>query len=369
MKQWVLHGKRGIDSLILEETPIPQPGENEVLVKLHAVSLNYRDLMIANVSTTYLAPTFERLDVLTYNAKGVYYWKQSDSVVPVSDGAGQVISIGAKVKRFTPGQRVMPTFFQGYISGNLTEEHMNSALGALPDGVLREYAVFNEDSLVRIPPSLSYEEASTLPCAGLTAWNCLYGSRSLRPGDTVLTQGTGGVSTFALQFAIAAGAETIATTGSAEKELRLKQLGVQHVINYREDPEWGTTAKLLSLDQKGANYVVEIGGPGTLHQSSRAAAVGGEVAIVGMLSVTNGNGKEIAPWNPHAAAHSTRRIAVGSRLQFDEMNRAIEVNKIRPVIDQVFDFKEAAEAFRYVWDGKHSGKVVIKIAEDGSSCV
>ncbi|PCH01984.1 Polyketide synthase, enoylreductase [Penicillium occitanis (nom. inval.)] len=343
MKQWVLHGRNGIDSLSFEETSIPQPGEHEVLIKLHAVSLNYRDLMIAN---------------------GIYYWKQSDSVVPVSDGAGQVISIGAKVKRFAPGQRVMPTFFQGYISGNLTQQHMDSALGALPDGVLREYAVFTEDSLVHIPPSLSYEEASTLPCAGLTAWNCLYGSRPLRPGDTVLTQGTGGVSMFALQFAIATGAETIATTSSAEKEQRLKKLGAHHVINYREDPEWGTTAKRLSLDQQGANYVIEIGGPGTLHQSSKAAAVGGEVAIVGMLSVTNGSSKEVAPWNPHAAAHSTRRITVGSRLQFEEMNRAIEVNKIRPIIDRVFGFEEADEAFKYVWNGKHSGKVIIKIAED-----
>lgn len=245
---------------------------------------------------------------------------------------------------------------------------MDSALGALSDGVLREYAVFNEDSLVHIPPSLSYEEASTLPCAGLTGWNCLYGSRSLQPGDTVLTQGTGGVSLFALQFAISAGAETIATTSSVAKEQRLKQFGVHHVINYREDPEWGTTAKRLSLNQQGANYVIEIGGPGTLHQSSRAAAVGGEVAIVGMLSVTaGGSNKKVAAWNPHAAAHSTRRITVGSRLQFEEMNRAIEVNKIRPVIDRVFAFGEAREAFEYVWEGKHLGKVVIKIAEDNSS--
>ncbi|EED21541.1 quinone oxidoreductase, putative [Talaromyces stipitatus ATCC 10500] len=345
MKQWVLHGKSGIDALKLEETGIPQPGENEVLIKIHTVSLNFRDLMIAT---------------------GTYYWKQSDAVVPVSDGAGEVISIGAKVKRFIPGQRVMPTFFQGYISGTLSQQHMDSALGALPDGVLREYAVFNEDSLVHIPSNLSYEEASTLPCAALTAWNCLYGSRPLQPGDTVLTQGTGGVSIFALQFAVAAGAETIATTSSETKEQRLKQLGAHHVINYRKDPEWGTTVRKLSLNQQGANYVVEIGGPGTLQQSSKAAAVGGEVAIVGRRSVDAGS-KEVAAWNPHAVVHSTRRIAVGSRLQFEDMNRAIEVNKIRPVIDRVFAFEDAKKAFKYVWNQEHIGKVVIRVAGDISS--
>ena len=212
-----------------------------------------------------------------------------------------------------------------------------------------------------MPSNLSYEEAATLPCAGLTAWNCLYGPRSLRAGDTVVTQGTGGVSMFALQFAVAAGAEVISTTSSKDKAERLTQLGARHVINYKEDANWGETAKKLSVGQQGANYVIEIGGPATIHQSSKAAAVGGEVTIVGRRSVEAGS-KEVAAWNPHGVVHGTRRITVGSRVEFEAMNRAIEVNKIQPVIDdRIFAFEEAKEAFQYLWDQKHIGKVIIKI--------
>ncbi|OIW33618.1 putative quinone oxidoreductase [Coniochaeta ligniaria NRRL 30616] len=341
MRQWVLRGQGSFDCLRLEEAPIPEVGENDVLVKLHAVSLNYRDLMIAT---------------------GTYYWPRSDPVVPVSDGAGEVISVGAKVSRFKPGQRAIPTFYQGFIGGALSAEvAVARSLGAVTNGVLREYAVFNEEGLVHAPSNLSYREAATLPCAALTAWNALYGPRPLRAGDTVLTQGTGGVSLFAVQLAAAAGAEVISTTSSSEKEERLRQLGAQQVINYKQDPNWGETAKKLSLGQAGANYVVEIGGPKTLVQSSKAAAIGGELSIIGNRSAEAGS-KEIAAWSPHTAVHGTRRIAVGSRLEFEDMNRAIEVNKITPVIDaRVFAFEEAVEAFQYLWDAKHFGKVVIQI--------
>ncbi|KAI9656757.1 MAG: hypothetical protein M1821_003396 [Bathelium mastoideum] len=336
MKQWVLHGTGSFDCLKLEEAPIPEVGDHEVLVKIHAASLNYRDLMIAT---------------------GTYYWSQSD-------GAGEVVSIGSRVKRFRTGQRVIPTFFQGFISGALTQEDSLSALGALADGVLREYAVFPENGLVHMPTHLSYEEAATLPCAGLTAWNALYGSgsRPLRAGDTVLTQGTGGVSIFALQFGVAAGAEVISTTSSEEKEAKLRHLGARHTINYKEDQEWGQTAKKKTLDQRGADFVIEVGGPGTLEQSSKAAAIDAQVAIVGRISVNAGN-RETGNWNPHGALHGTRRIMVGSQLQFEEMNRAIEINKIRPIIDErIFGFEEAREAFQYLWDQKHFRKVVIKFA-------
>ncbi|KAM0251641.1 hypothetical protein ACHAQJ_008101 [Trichoderma viride] len=340
MRQWVIRGTGNLDSLRLEEAPIPKVGENEVLVKLHAVSLNYRDIMVVT---------------------GTYYWGQSDPVIPVSDGAGEVISIGAKVKRFERGQRVIPTFYQGYIGGTLALDVALGALGAKNDGVFREYAVFNEEGLVHIPPNLSYEEAATLPCAALTAWSCLYGPRPLQAGDTVVTQGTGGVSVFALQFAVAAGAEVIATTSSAAKAERLKKLGARHVINYKDDVNWGESAKKLSLGQQGAHYVVEIGGAETLQQSSKAAAMGGEVAIVGKRSVQLG-AKDISAWDPHSVTHGTRRIAVGGRVQFEAMNRAIEVNKIQPVIDdRIFTFEEAKAAYQYLLDNKHFGKVVIKI--------
>ena len=235
-----------------------------------------------------------------------------------SDGAGEVVGVGPKVRWFRIGQPVIPTHFQGFISGTLTQDDALSALGAVADGVLRQYAVFKEDGLVHMPAHLSYEEAATLPCAGLTAWNALYGSglRSLRAGDTVLTQGTGGVSIFALQFGVAAGAEVISTTSSKEKEARLRQLGAHHTINYKEDIEWGKTAKERSLNQRGADYVIEVGGPGTLEQSSNATAIDAQVAVVGRISVKAGN-RETGNWNPHGALHATRRIIVGSRLQFD----------------------------------------------------
>lgn len=240
-------------------------------------------------------------------------------------------------------------------------EDAATGLGATADGVLREYADFNEEGLVHMPSHLSYEEAASLPCAALTAWNSLYGQRPLRAGDTILTQGTGGVSIFALQFGAAAGAEVISTTSSDLKGTRLKELGARIVINYKTDPNWGDTAKKLSLGQRGADHVIEIGGPGTLEQSSKAAALDGEVDIIGRRSVEAGN-RDAGGWNPHAALHGTRRILVGSRSQFIEMNRAIQVNKIRPVIDKrVFGFEEAKEAFQYLWDQKHFGKVVIKI--------
>ncbi|KAH8658096.1 putative quinone oxidoreductase [Xylariales sp. PMI_506] len=343
MRQWTLRGSGSFDCLKLEEAQIPVVGDHDVLVKLHAVSLNYRDLMIAT---------------------GTYYWPQSENVVPVSDGAGEVVAVGGKVKRFQIGQRVIPTHFQGFVSGTITMEHAMSALGGVAGGVLREYAAFSEQGLVEVPSHLSYEEAATLPCAALTAWNALYGtgsSRALRAGDTVVTQGTGGVSIFALQFSVAAGAEVIATTSSADKEARLRELGARHTVNYKSDGEWGQTAKELSLHQRGADYVIEVGGPGTLEQSSKAAAIDSQVAIVGRISVQAGN-RDTGGWNPHGALHSARRIAVGNRLQFEEMNRAIEVNKIRPVIDErIFSFEEAREAFQYLWDQKHFGKVVIRI--------
>jgi NADPH:quinone reductase-like Zn-dependent oxidoreductase len=274
-----------------------------------------------------------------------------------SDGAGEVVAVGNKVTRFQVGQRVVSAFFQSLIAGSLSFEQSNTALGGPIDGVLREYALFNEQGLVSIPNSLSYREAATLPCAGLTAWNALYGSKPLKPGDTVLVQGTGGVSIFALQFALAGGAEVIATTSSEEKEKVLKGLGAHHVINYKTNPEWGKTAKEISLDGRGVDYVVEIGGPTTMAQSSLAATIDGIVAVIGTRGGRKGDGG-----TEHLTLCTVRRIMVGNRMQLEDMIRAVVANGIKPMIDsKVFKFEEVKEAYQYLEDQKHLGKVVIDI--------
>jgi NADPH:quinone reductase-like Zn-dependent oxidoreductase len=198
-----------------------------------------------------------------------------------SDGAGEAVAVGPKVRLFKTGQRVTPTCFQNFHAGTLTSEQAKKILGGNIDGVMSEYRVFNENGLVEIPLSFSYRGAATLPCAGLTAWNAMYGGNAFRPGHTVLTQGMGGVSMFAVQFALAGGAQVIATTSSGAKWDYLNKLGVHHVINYKEDEEWGQTAKKLSIGQRGADYIFEIGWPNTFAQSSVAAEIEGTVAVIG----------------------------------------------------------------------------------------
>ncbi|KAE9369863.1 NAD(P)-binding protein [Stipitochalara longipes BDJ] len=328
VKQCVLRNAGSFDALKLESVHVPQPSDFDVLVKIHAASLNYRDLMIA---------------------KKTYYSLVEDGHVPVhnSDFAGEVFDVGSKVTRFERGDRVAGCVHQTHIAGVLTEKDTAQALGAALDG-----------GLVRIPHNLSFREGATLPCAALTAWNALYGGKPLRPGDTVLTLGMGGVSIFGVQFARVGGAEVISTTSSDDKAAVLRKLGARHVINYREDRDWGQTAKKLSNGGRGAEYVLEIGGPNTLEQSALAATMDGTIARIG---TRGGNQSGIATL-PHTSFANTRRIMIGSRMQFKEMNRAIEVNDIHPVIDQrVFGFQEAPEAFQYLWDQKAVGKVVIDI--------
>lgn len=274
-----------------------------------------------------------------------------------SDGAGEVVAVGGKVTRFQIGQRVLAAHFQSLIAGTISVQDGMTGLGGPVDGVLREYGVFNEQGLVLIPDSISYREAATLPCAALTAWNALYGARPLKPGDTVLIQGTGGVSMFALQFALAGGAEVIATTSNAAKEEMLKRLGAHHVINYKTNPEWGQVAKGLSLGGRGADYIIEIGGPTTLKQSSIAAAVDGTIAIVG----TRG-GRDGGEGPTHTNLATFRRIIVGNRLQLEELLRALVANGIKPIIDEkIFGFSELAEAYQYLDDQRHIGKVIVDI--------
>ena len=258
----------------------------------------------------------------------------------------------------------MTAFAQGHIAGPIVFDGSMVDLGASGDGVLRQYGVFNEQGLVLVPSHLSYVEASTLPCAAVTAWNALFGGRKLEPGDTVLTQGTGGVSIFAIQFAVAAGAEVVATTSSAEKAERVRGLGVRHVINYREDANWGATAKKLSLNGRGADFILEVGGPNTMAQSVNALAMDGVIAVIGTRGGKGGsddekNGGGLA--SVHNVMGQIRRIMVGNRMLFEQMCRAIEVNGIRPVVDRVFGFGELKEALAFLDGQGHFGKVVVRI--------
>jgi NADPH:quinone reductase-like Zn-dependent oxidoreductase len=270
-----------------------------------------------------------------------------------------VIKVGPKVTRFTVGQRVSPIFHGTHLYGTVSVQNAPSQLGTFHDGALRQYAVFNEQACVAIPDHLSYREAATLPCAALTAWNALYGgSKILKPGETILTQGTGGVSIFALQFAKLGGAQVVATTSSAAKAERLRELGADHVINYNEDAAWGQTARGFSYRGQGVDFVVEIGGPGTLGQSKLAAAIESQLAIVGARAQQGrtsqeSNGEELS---------NRRRVLAGSRQVQEEMNRLIQVSGLKPVIDEkVFTFAQVKEAYRYLQEARHFGKVVIDI--------
>lgn len=276
-----------------------------------------------------------------------------------SDGAGEVIKVGPKVTRFTVGQRASPIFHGTHLYGTLSTQNAASQLGTFHDGALRQFAVFNEHACVAIPDQLSYREAATLPCAALTAWNVLYGgARILKPGETVLTQGTGGVSIFALQFAKLGGAQVVATTSTTAKAERLKALGADHVINYNEDGTWGQTARRLSYRGQGIDFVVEIGGGGTLRQSKLAAGIGAQLAMVGARAE---QGQASAEGYDEEVTNR-RRILVGSRQLQEEMNRLIQVSGLKPVIDdQVFSFAEVKEAYRYLQEARHFGKVVVDI--------
>ncbi|PVI03516.1 alcohol dehydrogenase [Periconia macrospinosa] len=281
-------------------------------------------------------------------------------VVPGSDGAGTVESVGSRVTRFKTGDKVVTLFNQGHLAGPIDGAAIQTGLGGVIDGTLAEYGVFNENGLVAAPSNLDMIEASTLSCAALTAWNALYGleSRALKPGQTVLTQGTGGVSTFAVQFAKAAGATVIATTSSSEKAELLKKLGADHVINYKETPDWGEKAKSLTPDGKGVEHVVEVGGPTTMAQSLKAVAMEGVISIIGFIGGFSKDQPTFLDCLNHLC--TVRGLLVGSRLQFEDMNRAIEANNIHPVVDKKkFSLTELKDAYQYMWEQKHFGKLVV----------
>lgn len=327
----------GIENLALVERETPQPKPDEVLVKFHAASLNYRDYMVVT---------------------GTYNPKMKLPAVPFSDGAGEVTEIGSGVTKWKVGDRVMPLLVQRWFDGDYTEpiRRMSLGSGAHCDGVLREYGAFSEESIVRIPDHLSFAEAATLPCASLTAWNALFVSGKVRPGETVLTLGTGGVSVFAAQLAKLAGARVIATSGSDEKIEKLKQLGIDETINYRSREDWDA-AVLELTNGTGVDHVVEVGGAGTLGRSINSARFGGHVAMIGALTGAAG----FNPITVFMKAVRLQGISVGSRSMFEVMNKAISINKLKPVIDRVFEFNEVREALKHMESGSHFGKIVIKI--------
>ncbi len=326
----------GIENLALVERETPEPKEREVLVKFHAFSLNYRDLMMV---------------------KGWYNPKLKMPLVPFSDGAGEVVAVGSEVTKFRIGDRVMPIFMQGWLDGEVDFSKARTALGGDIDGVLREFGAFDENGLVCIPDNLNYEEAATLPCAGVTAYHALFESGKLRADDTVLLQGTGGVSIFALQFASHFGAKTIITSSSDEKLQKAKELGADELINYREREDWDK-AVLELTEKRGVDSIIEVGGAGTMRKSVAAVKMGGHIAVIGVLS---GNGEGVNPVSILQKSIKMHGIFVGSRQMFEDMNRLISANRIKPVIDKVFEFNQVKDALRYMESGSHFGKIVVKV--------
>jgi NADPH:quinone reductase-like Zn-dependent oxidoreductase len=338
MKAFIVKaGSNSFDGLVQVERPQPTAGAGEILVEMRAAALNYRDLLIP--VGRYFGGTVTK------------------DLVPLSDGAGEVVAIGSGVTRFKVGDRVAGTFFRNYIDGPPAAVE-RPALGSPADGVLAEYVVFNQQDAVHIPANHSFIEAATLPCAGVTAWNALMVSgRPLRAGDTVLVLGTGGVSLLALQLAQAAGARVIATSSNPAKEQKLRTLGAIATINYKANPEWHQDV-LKATGGAGVDCVVEVGGAGTLKQSMMSLAYAGKIAMIGVLSGFNGD------TNPHAVmlkGGSMHGIFVGNRAMFEQLVRAVEVNDIHPIIDRVFRFDEAAAAYQYQQSQAHFGKVVINI--------
>lgn len=299
--------------------------------------------------------------------QGEYPWDVKLGVVPGSDGAGTVLSVGKRVTRFRPGEKVVTLLLPQYFGGTPTEHVMKLGLGATTDGTFRSVGVFNEEGLVRMPDALTFTEAATLSCAGLTAWNSLFGltGRPLTAGQWILTQGTGGVSTFAVQFAKAVGARVIATTSTAEKAELLRNMGADHVINYRETPEWGPVAKDIT-GGTGVDMVVDVSGPATLKQSVASVRLDGIIAVVGFVG---GESKNEMPTLLDAWSNffTARGVWVGSRSQMEDMCRALDSNMsdIRPVVDpHVFRLHQVKEAYEYLSSGSHEGKVCIQISDD-----
>jgi NADPH:quinone reductase-like Zn-dependent oxidoreductase len=332
MKSYHAESGGGLASLVAKDHPVPQPGPREVLMRVRANSLNAREFSV--LAGTYPLPV-------------------KPDVVMCADGAGEIVAAGPGVSRAAVGDRVAAAMFPDWCDGPI-EVQYGAQIGGSLDGMLTEHVVLREDAVVRIPDHLSFEEGATLPCAGVTAWNALTGARRLQAGQTVLTLGSGGVSLFALQLAKLFGARVIATTSSDAKASRLRAMGADDVINYRTTPDWHLAVRDLT-GGRGVDQVIDTGG-GTLDRSIRSVALDGLVNFIGRLSA---EATAVDLNVLYSAAATVRVVFAGNRAHFKDMNRAITVNGLRPIIDRVFPFDDALSAFRYYETGRAFGKIVI----------
>lgn len=337
MRCYIIPKPGAIDALTQIERDTPQPGPGQVLVRVRATSLNYRDLITVIGRYARSAP--------------------KPDLIPLSDGAGEVVAIGAGVTRVKPGDRVAGCFMQRWAGGEIEDAAFTSAMGGATDGMLTEFAVLEQDGVVLLPPHLSFEQGATLPCAAVTAWHALVAFGGLKAGETVLVQGSGGVSVFALQFARAFGARVIATSSQAAKAEKLKALGAEAVIDYKAVPDWEQEVLKLT-DGRGVDHTVEVGGAGTFQRSLAATRVGGKIGVIGVLT----GPAQVDPTPILRRNLSIRGIYVGHRQMFEAMNRAIGAARLEPVIDRVFPFEEAPAAYRHMEAQRHLGKIVIRHA-------
>jgi len=335
MRAVEIRGAFGLENLAVAERPDPRPGFGQVLLRLRAASLNYRDLL---------------------TVQGKYNPKLKLPLIPCSDGVGEVVELGEGVTRVRVGDRVCPIFAQQWLAGEPTREKARSTLGGPLDGTLAELMTVDQEGLVKVPDHLTDEEAASLPCAAVTAWNALMAG-GVKAGDTVLVQGTGGVSLFALQFAKALGARVIATSSSDQKLARVREMGAAEGINYRETPDWGARAKELT-GGLGVDLVVEVGGAGTLDQSLRAVRFGGSISLIGNLAGIDAQVRLTLIFMQHVRMLG---IFVGHRESFEAMNRAIAVHGLHPMVDRVFPLEESRAAFELMAAGGHLGKICIRV--------
>lgn len=333
--QWIFE-QFGLENLKLREVPLREIQDDEILIEIKSVSLNYRDLLMV---------------------KGHYNPKLKMPLVPCSDGSGIVIKVGKKVKNIKEGDRVMPLFAQGWYDGKPFRSMLKHTLGGPLDGTLQKYMIIPENEVVLIPEHLNFEEGSTLPCAGLTAWSALAEHESVKPGETVLTLGTGGVSIFALQFAKMLGLEVIITSSSKEKLERAKELGADFIINYKINPDWEKEV-LKYTRLKGVDYIIEVGGVGTLEKSIKSVSPGGTIFLIGVLA---GRQSPLDLTPVLMQNIKIQGVVVGHKRSFQEMCKAIEYFKMKPIVDKVFDFNDAPSAFQYMNSGSHFGKVCIRM--------
>lgn len=338
MRAYRFDDPKALASLRARDEPMPAPQRGEVLIRVHAVSLNYRDIALV---------------------LGRYVWDGLPGLIPCSDAAGEVAAVGEGVTAFRPGDRVISAFHPRWFGGQPPRGVAMQTYGNGADGWLCDYKVVSQEAVVGLPDDIAFEDGATLPCAATTAWTALSGAAPIRAGDTVLTLGTGGVSIFAVQLAKAVGARVIATTSSPQKAERLRALGADQVVNYAETADWGRHVKKVLTGGVGVDRVVEVGGPATLGQSLRAVRPGGEVVLIGFLTEENPG---IDFFLLKSSNATVRSIGVGDRAALEDLVRAWRASGRRPVIDRVFGFEDAVEAFEHLRAARHVGKIVIRVA-------